>query len=263
MIGGIAIASAACTFKPGIVPDGDVDMMPDIPDVPPAVRVTSGLVGFWTFDDAANAAFLADTSGTASPVALEVVTGGSGLARPTISGGVLTASSPGRVMSPLSTHLPGDCQTAQSVTLEAWVKPSSASEGMATEPAFIVGLSNSVSSRDVALLQAATKYVGKVRTTVAIDGTPDLLSTSIASTTQMTHLVLVAGPTTRTLYVDDVAQATGTPGGPLGWDLTHPLMVLDEYQHARQWTGSIALIAIYARALSTAEVHQNFSAGAQ
>jgi len=111
------------------------------------------------------------------------------------------------------------------------------------------------------LLQAGDKWVGRVRTTTNQDGTPSLLSTSVASTLAMTHLVLVADATQRILYVDDVPEAIGIPGAPMGWDTSHVMALLDEPPHGRQWLGSLALVALYDRALSVDEVHQNFMSG--
>jgi hypothetical protein len=115
------------------------------------------------------------------------------------------------------------------------------------------------------LLQAGDKWRGLVRTTAALDGQPDLDSTSLAAvvgkTAGMTHLVLVADATQRILYVDDVPEAIGVPGAPMTWDPTYAMALFDEPQHARQWLGTLALVALYDRGLSAAEVHQNFALG--
>lgn len=267
LVGCIAACSTGCQFEHGVAgidAAGDArDAAPDVLDVDAGLsRVTSGLIGFWTFDDAASSRMLADTSGTAMPVHLEIMSSAT-IAAPTIANGMLTAELPGRVVSRQNTHLAADCQSAAGVTLEAWIRPSSATEGTASQPKFVVGLAANITSRNVAILQAGDKWVGRVRTTAAADGTPSLVSTSTAMTTDMTHVIITADATTRTMYINDVAEAVDTPGAPMGWDLTYPLAVLDEYQHARQWTGAIALIALYSRALSASEVHENYVAGPQ
>lgn len=263
LAGCVAACMAGCQFQHGdIVSDapGRRDAGPDVPDSSDLPRVTLGLIGFWNFDDAPGSVLLEDTSGTNAPVPLEVITG-STMVAPTLADGILTAEMPGRLVSEQSSHLSSDCQDAGGVTLEAWLRPTLAIEGTALEPKFVVGLAKNVTSRNVAILQAAGNWVGRVRTTPALDGTPNLISTSTATSTEMTHVVITADPTSRVMYINDVAEAVGMPGPPLAWDLTYPLVVLDEYQHARQWTGSIALIALYSRALSSSEVHQNFVAG--
>ncbi|MEO8706863.1 MAG: LamG-like jellyroll fold domain-containing protein, partial [Kofleriaceae bacterium] len=93
------------------------------------------------------------------------------------------------------------------------------------------------------------------------DGKPDLLSISTATAGTMTHLVLVADGAQRILYVNDVAEATGVAAEPSNWDPTYTMSLVDEPQNARQWLGTVGLVAMYNRALTDVEVHQNFAAG--
>ncbi|MDB4963261.1 MAG: hypothetical protein JWP01_3260 [Myxococcales bacterium] len=258
----VALTASACGFS---VPTGDVvadapnDSPPDVTDAALA-RTRQGLVGFWTFDDAPGTRFIADTAQAGPPVPLEVMTSAT-LAAPTFSNGNLVALQQGRLHSAENTHLPADCAMAGAVTLEVWAMPNVAMQGALDAPSFVAGLASNVVSRDVALMQAGDKWVGQVRTTSSLDGKPNLISTSVASTSTMTHLVLIADATQRVLYVNDVPQAIGAPGGPMGWDVSYPMALIDEYQHARLWTGTLALVALYRRGLSAAEVHQNFIAG--
>ncbi|NVB84007.1 MAG: LamG domain-containing protein [Kofleriaceae bacterium] len=263
----VVALSTGCQFQHGNPASQDApdvrDALPDTLEIDAgSPRVTSGLIGFWTFDDPPGSRMLADTSGTTAPVPLEIITS-STIAAPVVADGMLTAEIPGRVASKPSTHLSADCQIAGGVTLEAWIRPSAPIQGTASQQKFVVGLAANITSRNVAILQAGGTWVGRVRTTPAADGTPSLESTSMASTTGMTHVVIAADATTRVMYVNDVAEAVGAPGAPMGWDLTYPMVAIDEYQHARQWTGSIALVALYSRALTAPEVHQNFVAGPQ
>ena len=261
---GLASTLFACGFEVTGAPttDGPIDTQPPPPDIPepPATRVSDGLVGLWTFDDAAGSRLLADTSGATPPIPLEVVVGGS-IAEPMLVNGNLVATTPGRIHSALNTRLPREPAMAGAVTLEMWVQPNAAVQGTSLEPSFVGGLAANVASRNIAFLQAGGTWIGLVRTTAAIDGTPALRSSTLASTTKMTHLVLVASPTQRVLYVDNTIEDTGIAGGPLAWDLSYPMALIDEFQHARQWTGSLALVALYRRALTPDEVRQNFAAG--
>ncbi len=253
----------ACGFT--IANNGPTDgPLPDVPDAPPDVsdtgRVRAGLIGFWTFDDTAGSAFLAETSGAGSTVPIEVYTQG-GIPAPMLVNGNLIANMPVRMFTAESNRLPADCIAGGGVTLEAWVMPRANFQGQSGEPAFVVGLAANVGSRNIAFLQDGDKWVGLARTTAALDGSPRLVSTSSASSTAMTHLVLTASPSQRILYIDGVPQVMGTAGPLTGWDLTYPLAVLDEYQHARQWTGTVALVALYNRGLSAPEIARNFSLG--
>jgi len=234
-------------------------MPSDIPfDMPATKRVTDGLVGFWTFDEASGAMNVADTSHTAAPVSLKVETAAM-IFEPTFGSGVVTASMTARMISEFNTHLAADCATAGAVTLEAWVKPQTAVEGDAATPRFIAGLATNVLERDVVLLQIADKWVARVRTTANADGTPSLVSQSTADPSKFTHLVVVADLNQRTLYVDDVAEATDPIlGGPSGWDVTNRMALFQEPTGGRPWLGSLHIVALYKRGLLPAEVDQNF-----
>lgn len=256
---GLALwAVTGCSFQGPAVsiatPDAPIVI---VPDAAPPARVRDQLIGLWTFDDAAGSTRAADTSGTSMPVSLEVITSAT-IAAPVFTSGTLVVDAPARLYSPESTHLTSDCIAAQAVTLEAWVLPK---QETVVDPSFIGGLAANILSRDVALLQVGNHWTAKVRTTGAADGTPDLVSTSTTSTTHMTHLVVVADATQRLLYVDGVVEATGTPGPLLSWDPSFPMALVDEYQHARQWLGTVALVALYDRGLTSAEVKRNFLLG--
>lgn len=256
-----ALALQACGFT---VPDAPADAPGDSPaDVGDGEvgipRVKQGLIGLWTFNDAPGSQFAMDTSG-AGYVPLEVITT-DGISPPTFAGGSITASLPVRLVSSRNTHLAIDCVNAAGVSLEAWVKPSSATQGTVPEPTFITGLAASVDLRDVGLMQAGTHWLAQVRTSTA-DGKPNLVSTTTASTSSFTHLVVVANGTQRVLYVNGQPEASSPPGPLIGWDQSYAMVLMDEYQHARPWTGTVALVALYSRALTPQEVQQNLMAGA-
>lgn len=260
VISGLALQ--ACGFS---VPDAPGDARPDVPhDVPPdepiITRVKQGLIGLWTFDDPAGSQFANDTSGTGVPVPLEVITT-NGIASPTFAGGSIIAATPVRLISKLNNHLAADCVSAGAVSLEAWVKPALATQGSTPEPTFITGLAASVALRDVALMQAGTRWLAQVRT-AGTDGKPNLISAAIATTSAFTHVVVVANATQRVLYINGVAEASGPAAPLIGWDTTYAMSLMDEYQHARPWTGTIAIVAMYNRALTLQEVQQNLAAGA-
>lgn len=256
---GLALLGGCSFTAPPALQDGPVDVPTDVPrDMPATLRVTDGLVGFWTFDEASGALNVADTSNTAAPVALKVETS-TMIFAPAFAGGAVTASMTARVISEFNTHLAADCATAAAVTLEAWVKPQMAVQGDASTPRFIAGLATNVLTRDVVLLQVADKWVARVRTNANSDGTPSLISQSSADPTKFTHLVVVADQNQRTLYVDDVAEATDPIlGGPLGWDVTNRMALFQEPTGGRPWLGSLQIVALYKRGLLPAEVDQNF-----
>lgn len=258
---GLVATLGACAFNP--VPasidarDAPDDISMEISEGL-STRVKPGLIGFWTFDIAPGATVVEDTSGSGTPVPLDVDTASH--APPVFASGNATATTPARVISAPNNHLPMDCKNTNAVTLEAWVSPNALAQGRLAEPAFIVGLAQSVTLRDIVLLQADTQWLGRVRTSTALDGKPDLVSVSIAAA-EMTHLVLVADNDERRLYVNNQLERSSPAGNLNAWDATYRLVMFEEPQQTRAWVGTIALVAMYNRALSEDDVEQNFNAG--
>jgi hypothetical protein len=261
MVRVFVVALAGCGFNVSLAPgdgpiDTPIDTPPDVTDVAVS-RVTNGLIGFWTFDEQNNTVYAFDTSGEAPAVDLEVIRS---VPAPTFSNGVLNAETSGRLISLQNTRLSSDCRTANGVTLEVWVRPSVALQGTPNEPSYIAGLSSTINTRNVALMQGSDRWIAQVRTTTP-DGKPNLVSASAASTTGMTHVVVVSDGSTRALAVNGTIEANGIGGSLSSWDVSYPMTVVDEYQHARQWLGSVALVALYRRALTIDEIRQNYLAG--
>ncbi len=256
----LLVALAGCGFDVSATPvDAPGDTPVDQPDVTDVAipRVTNGLIGFWTFDEMNDTLFAFDTSGVAPPVDLEVVRT---VPAPAFSNGVLNAETTGRLISLQNVRLSSDASAANGVTLEVWVKASAGLQGSPGEPSFIAGLANTVNTRNVALMQGSDRWIAQVRTSTT-DGKPNLVSVSTVSTTEMTHVAVVADATTRSIVINGVVEASSMPGPLIGWDLSYPMAVVDEYQHARQWVGSVALVAMYRRALTPTELQQNYLAG--
>lgn len=248
----------SCGFSPAIPSDAQPDAPPQTDSAPVPQRVQQGLIGFWTFNDPDGSTVAADTSGNASPVVLDVEVNSADLTAPVFTAGSLIVNTPARLLSAVSPHLNKDCVTADACTLEVWARPANPNT---SDPLFVAGLAANILERNIALLQRGNRWEGRVRTTAATDGTPELVSTSVVSPTAFTHIAIVADSNQRVMYVDDSSQAVGTPGSLATWDLTYRMALVDEVQHARLWTGTLALVALYNRALTPQEVHQNFLAG--
>ena len=66
----------------------------------------------------------------------------------------------------------------------------------------------------------------------------------------------------RTLYVNGAPVGTNIVSGDFSnWDSGYGLALADEFSTGRAWLGDYYLVAIYNRALTAAEVGQNFAAG--
>lgn len=268
---GFAVAwalAAGCSFE-GAPPRGidapALDAPADVAIDAPVTRVTAGLVGLWTFDEPAGSLTAADTSGAGTPVALRVVTSApAGLVAPTFADGAITADTHSRLISmPEKSRLTSNIVTGGGVTLEIWLRAKAPSQGDAATPRFIVGLAKNITNRNVALFQRADRWVGVVRTSPSANGGPELVSNSAVSTMEFTHVVIVADPNQRRIFIDDRVELEDPVAGPLAtWDPDVLLTLFEEPTGGRYWSGSISLVALYNRALSPDEVHANFVQGA-
>ena len=252
----------ACSYRePHLGDDGGPP--PDMPHDSSAVRTRSQLIGAWAFDETSGLV-AHDTSGTGNPVDLTasdvVMWSGNGTL-------TVMAQAPGIVVSSaLGPHLDADCSSAHAVTLEAWVFPVSGAQGSASAPVVVAGLSSSVVSRNISILQAGDHWLGRVRTnttgTTYQDGTPDLLPLPGETVVpEMTHIVLVADATVRALYVNNVKVADTPAEGPLGWDGGYKMVLANEPSLYRPWSGTFAMVALYDRALTVDDIKGNYDAG--
>jgi len=234
---------------------GGSDAIP--PDMAPPGRTRAGLIGLWSFDEL-DGTTMNDTSDAAPRVPLMVTAPG----MVTFAAGTMTPNGIVVIASAAAPHLDRDVKNAGAVTLEAWVKPAVGQQGAAGQPAVVAGLDASVVSRNIALLQDGMRWVGRVRTTPDVNGGPDLTSTADVSAGAMTHVAVVADATQRILYVNGRPDFVDPAPAPLfSWDMSYRMVLGNEPTPNRPWSGTFALVAIYARALSAAEIQINFTAG--
>lgn len=155
-------------------------------------------------------------------------------------------------------------QSSGEYSIETWAAPAN----VAQTNAWIVSYSGSNTTRDVTLGQAATQYEGLTRSSVTnTAGMPPLLTTTANGAAQaaLQHLVLTYDPVNgQKLYVNGVYTGDLDPskGGTFAnWDSTFALVLGNETTGQRQWQGVIKFVAIHNRALTTAQIQQNFAAG--
>jgi hypothetical protein len=155
-------------------------------------------------------------------------------------------------------------QSSGEYSIEAWAAPANVTQ----TNAWIVSYSGSNTTRDVTLGQAATQYEGLTRSSVTnTAGMPPLLTTTANGAAQaaLQHLVLTYDPVNgQKLYVNGVYTGDLDPskGGTFAnWDSTFALVLGNETTGQRQWLGDIKFVAIHNRALTPAQVQQNFAAG--
>jgi hypothetical protein len=149
------------------------------------------------------------------------------------------------------------------LTLEAWIIPESTQQD---GPARILTLSEDPLLRNFTLGQEFDAFEIRLRTTTTDDnGFPPLSSPAGGATTNLSHVVYTRSTNGQgLLYINNSLVANETRSGNFSnWDNQYALALANELTSDRAWLGTFYLAAIYNRALSAAEVGQNYQAGAQ
>jgi hypothetical protein len=155
-------------------------------------------------------------------------------------------------------------QSSGEYSLEVWAAPAN----VAQTAAYIVSYSGSNTTRDATLGQDAMQYEGRARSSATdTNGAPPLMTTTASGAAQaaLQHVVLTYDPVNgQKIYVNGVWTGDADPakGGSLAnWDSTFALVLGNETTGQRQWQGVIKFVAIHNRALTPAQIQQNFAAG--
>lgn len=238
--------------------EGDNIPTPQEVTPPPAGRIHEGLLALYTFEENSGQ-IVSDVSGSGSPLNLWIPD----LAKVSRVPGALSINSSTLVSSLApALKLTDGLKTTNEITIEAWVKPANTTQD---GPARIATLSQDTLLRNFTLAQEVTKYTGRLRTTTTgTNGIPPAVFTpsGIASTT-LQHIVYTRTSSTAKIYVDGVEVASEAITGIFSnWDSSFRFGLANEFTMNRTWLGELHLVAIYNRDLSSAEVAQNFSAGA-
>jgi hypothetical protein len=223
----------------------------------PPERVIDGLQTLYTFEALVNGVF-PDRAGVGEgidlrldkPQGVRFQAGRMGLDLPV----VIASDGP-------ATRLTQALRQAQQFTLEVWITPADAEQ---TGPARIVSLSLDRSKRSLSLVQEKGRYELRLRTSTTSDnGTPATPTPDGTAIQRQTHLVATRTPDgVVRLFLDGEEVATNTVAGDMNrWPDDCRLVVGNEVSGDRPWRGEIALVALYARALSADEIAQNFAAG--
>lgn len=256
-------ASGGTAGTAGTAGTGGLDAAPDSPPPP---RVTDGLLVLYTFEEGTGSA-VNDVSGVGTPLNLSIRSTAvtewiPGALR--VQGNTVVES-----LAP-ATKITDACKASDAVSLEAWVRAGIANQPIppTTPPARVVTLSDPVEAtalRNVTLGQEADFLVMRTRTTTTnTNGSPGVFTPPATFPTALTHILYTraSGGATR-IYVNGVVEYQGSHSGTLSnWDSTFELALANEHSADRAWLGDLHLVAFYDRALSQAEVGQNFAAGA-
>ena len=227
-------------------------------------RVTEGLQALFSFEEG-RGAIVHDVSSVGTPLDLRIVTE---TATTWVSGGLFIHAPTLLESSEAATKVISAAQATNEIAIEAWVKPANIIQD---GPARIATLSCDTSRRNFTLGQGLSRtlpsdvYDVRIRTTETSDnGTPSLRTPSGTATTAVTHIVYSRNASgIAKVYVDGAEVSSNRDDGDLSnWDRRYRLALANEWTQDRPWLGELHLVAIYNRAMSEAEVKQNFNAGA-
>jgi hypothetical protein len=155
-------------------------------------------------------------------------------------------------------------QATGEFSVEAWVAPAL----VAVNNSYMVSYSGGDTTRNFTLGQTNQDYDFMLRSsTTALTGMPQLQTPDAAMALQasLQHVVLTYDPVNgRQIYVNGVS--VGPPDGQKGgtianWDSSFALVLGNEVSGDRSWQGLIKFVAIHSRAMTPAQVMQNYNAG--
>ena len=150
-------------------------------------------------------------------------------------------------------------------SIEAWVSPAN----QAQTGANIVSYSGGPKVRNATLSQKTFQYQANVRSSVTdTNGAPALVTNpnNMLAQAALQHVVMTYDPVNgRKIFVNGVfsGDTDSAGGGTLAnWDNTFALVVGNETSGtANQFQGELRMVAIHNRALTLAQIQQNYAAG--
>lgn len=154
-------------------------------------------------------------------------------------------------------------KAAGEYSIEAWVAPANVMQ----EDAYIVSYSGGTAARNMTLAQREYQYQAMTRSSKTdVNGAPALLTNAKDRDAQasLQHVVLTYDPVNgQRVYVNGVYTGdTDAKGGSLtDWDDSFALVLGNETSGNRQWQGVLRMVAVHNRALTAAQIQQNFAAG--
>ena len=224
-----------------------------------AARVTDGIVAYYPFSEG-DGALVYDRSPTAPHTDLAFEGGvawiGSGNGVDFVDGRIGSLEAAGALVDAL--------QATGHASFEVWIAPANVTQG---GPARILDVSNgpNAGEYDYVLGQIGNDVEARLRHTGKNASLqPRLTTSNHFLTTGLVHLVHVFDGTMERLYVNGVQHPTtvSSSGSFSNWSDARLLSVGNTPTLNRGWSGAVRTVAIYDRALTPAEITQNFQAGA-
>lgn len=230
-------------------------------------RIETSLRGFWAFSEGTGATARDRVPPPPSKAAMDLSI--ASMTAVTWVAGGLRIDGNAKISSLAQPHVGQAIEISGQFTVELWASPENATQGAEVltdgpDYAVMFTASGSIVSRDATIAQVGDRWMARSRTTATDNnGLPEIRTPAgVVKSGVPTHLVLSTTSTTRTLYVNGTPYTSSPSGiGMLNWDRSYTLRVGDEDIYDRQWHGTAWMMAIYDRALSDAEIQQNFQAG--
>jgi hypothetical protein len=211
-------------------------------------RVATGIQARYDFNEGSGGT-IADTSGAGTPLDLTV---GKPALVSWLSGGLAVNDGGAKIESAgRATKIINAVQASNEITVEAWIQPASLT---LSGPAGILEVSKNPSQGALLFGQSGGQYETQLKTST---GTPSLQSPASSVSLSLAHVVYTRTSSGQaTYYVNGVQVASQPAAGSLAvWGADQTLVL------ANGWRGDYFLLAVYGRALTGAEVQQNYLAG--
>ena len=217
-------------------------------------RCRRGLASLWDFAGA-EPDFLRDRQGLVSAVEVP----DTAAVEPTA--GVLRVLDKVLLTAPPPTSLMTTLMGSQALSVELWVKPANLEQ---EGPARLFTISKDPNTRNLTVGQEKRALHVRLRTTSTGDNgaNPEMVVPDVFSE-QLVHVVYTwAKGGEAKVYVDGQPRAGLKIDGDLSnWDPAMRLALANEVTGDRVWRGDLHLVAVYAVALTPAEVAANYRAG--
>jgi hypothetical protein len=231
-----------------------------------AARAASGVQALYTFEEQ-EGTIIHDVAGVGEPLNLVI---NDSAAVQWVAGGLAVNAPALLATTGPAARLIRGMKSSNEITIEAWVKPA---QEAVTGLRRILTLSDGPARRDFILAQSGNVYQVGLRTTDP-SGQTDVNASQrpiVGGSTDPTALMHVACTRDEReearLYINGEVAANRTISGRFSnWDETFCLALGNEldsgHREDRGWPGEYHLIAVYDRALSQAEIRQNYQFGA-
>lgn len=218
-----------------------------------STRADGNIVAKFTFDEGAGTTTV-DSGGVGAPITLQIQ------GMEWVEGGLRNVSGKAQANAADSLKLFNMISAGGAFTFEAWLTPANTTQA---GPARIVSYSSGTGTSNAQMSQNAGVYRFRNRTAASnANGDPFLEAGAPDVAAELQHVVMTFSPAAgRKTYVDGVLSAQDNAATTLAWTNNQTFVIGNEVTNDRLWQGVFHLVAIHNKALSAAEVQQNFAAG--